>query len=134
MTWLRAFLCVLAMLVVTAQMAWAQEATPQQPTEAQQPVEAPQPVVEILPERIELGREPFQDAGFVKAELDGFGHQQPLGLLFQPVGAPLETLVQDAFVGGMLVQQDKAAFGFTQHVTVVQLADHPQVPEFFFLP
>ena len=63
------------------------------------------------------------------------GAEQGLGQLVADEGdAPLEPLVQDAFVGGVLVQQDEAAFGFTQHVTVVQLADHPQVTEFCFLP
>ena len=72
----------------------------------------------------ERGKNFAEEMGVARGEFDGFGQEEALGrsgpLFFHPVE---HLLKKDAFVGGVLVEQDEAAIRFEENVEFADDAD-----------
>jgi hypothetical protein len=75
-----------------------------------------------------------QHPGFPVAQLKGLRHQQPLGGCLGAGRAGAELLIQHAFVGRVLVDQDQPLLRFTHNVSVVKLTDDAHVSKRLLLP
>lgn len=68
-----------------------------------------------------------EEGGVAGGEFEGFREEQALGgglvVLFDAVE---HLLVEDAFVGGVLIEEDKAAVGFEDHVESADDADQAE--------
>ena len=81
---------------------------------------------------VERRDELLQDLGLGKPHLHGFGHQQPLG--FNPAGPSLELFIDDAFMGGMLVDENETLGTLANDISAVKLPDDHKVGKAILLP
>lgn len=129
MTRLRAFLCLLVMLVVMPQMAWAQAARPQQPTETPLATDTPPPVEEIPPERIELGLS--KDVISITSDFSGedltiFGAVDNIDPLIQRQGRYDVFVILEGPAANVVARRKGRKFGIWMNISQQPFSSIPQ--------
>ena len=78
------------------------------------------------PEALEGGELGFEALGVARGEFDGFGEEEALGGDVALLHALEHFFEKNAFVRGVLVEQDHAAIGFHDHVKAADDAEDSQ--------